>query len=405
MNLHIIILLFIFISICVLLYFKRPLWQAIFTGIVLTIIGYQISIQHWFTLVSNVFTTFSSVSVLLSLYLITYLQRMLEKKEQIKLAQEDLNQLFHNRRINATIAPLFIGLLPSAAAMILCGDIVKGSTDGYLKKDEQAFVTSWFRHIPESTLPTYSAVLMMSSLANIELSSFMVGMIPMLIVLFSIGYFRYIRRIPKETNESTNDGKSKIYHLIGIFKHLWSLFLIVILILVFDLSVVAAVCISIILVAIVYRFTLDELKEMIVSAFEKKMLLNTFFVLIFKEFLGFSGVLQELPVALNGLPIPMFLIFVLLFFFGGLISGSAGIIALGTPLAFSSILDGGVSLMILLMCVCHAANLLSPTHVCLVVASEYYDVSLGSLIKKTIPASCILVASAIIYYLLLTFIF
>ena len=47
---------------------------------------------------------------------------MLEARSQIHLVQQDLNWLFHNRRVNAAGVPLFIGLLPSAAAMILCGD-------------------------------------------------------------------------------------------------------------------------------------------------------------------------------------------------------------------------------------------------------------------------------------------
>ena len=64
-----------------------------------------------------VFKNPDSLSVLISLYFITYLQQMLEARSQIKLAQQDLNGLFHNRRINAACAPLFIGLLPSAAAM------------------------------------------------------------------------------------------------------------------------------------------------------------------------------------------------------------------------------------------------------------------------------------------------
>ncbi len=76
---------------------------------------------------------------------------MLEARSQIKLAGQDLDGLFHNRRVNAAGASMFIGLLPSAAAMLLCGNIVKEATEGYLKPREQAFVTSWFRHIPEST--------------------------------------------------------------------------------------------------------------------------------------------------------------------------------------------------------------------------------------------------------------
>ena len=53
-----------------------------------------------------------------------------------KQAQQELNGIFHNRRVNAGGAPVFIGLLPSAAAMILCADIVKDATDGYLDAKE-----------------------------------------------------------------------------------------------------------------------------------------------------------------------------------------------------------------------------------------------------------------------------
>lgn len=42
--------------------------------------------------------------------------------------------------------------------------------------------------------------------------------------------------------------------------------------------------------------------------------------------------------------------------------------------------------MVYLMCVAHAASQISPTHVCLVVASDYFHVTLGDLVKKTLPA-------------------
>ena len=72
---------------------------------------------------------------------------------------------------------------------------------------------------------------------------------------------------------------------------------------------------------------------MVVSAFEKKLILNTFLVLVLKEFIQFTGVLLILPQVISQLPIPPFLTFAILFFLGGIISGAQGIIALGTPLA------------------------------------------------------------------------
>jgi len=123
------------------------------------------------------------------------------------------------------------------------------------------------------------------------------------------------------------------------------------------------------------------------------MLGNMFLVLVLKEFITYTGTIYMLPDFFSMLPIPMYMIFSLLFFFGCLITGSSGIIALGTTLAFTAIPDGGMPLMVLLMCICHGASLLSPTHVCLVIISDYFNITLGELIGKTLPivlAFCIL---------------
>lgn len=385
----------VFLIIIIMLALRRPLYQAILGGLVMTAILYRIPPLEMLIQTSKVFTNWNSLSVILSLYLITYLQRMLEARQQIKLAQQDLNGIFHNRRINASVAPMFIGLLPSAAAMILCGDIVKDATEEYLKPKERAFVASWFRHMPESTLPTYSGVLLMSNLSGVPLPAFMTGMILPLIVLAVLGYFPYLRKLPRNPGTPYSDHRGK--EALRLFQHLWSLLLIIFLILVCKLSVVPAVLLSIVAVAIVHRFGLKELLPLVKASFEPNLLLNTFLVLVLKEFISFTGVLQQLPETLSALPIPTYLIFVLLFFIGGIISGTSGIIALGTPLAFAAI-PGGMPLMVLLMCTCHAASQVSPTHVCLVIAADYFDVSLGELIRKTLPVALLFCLLMIGYY-------
>lgn len=388
----------VFLIIVLLLALRRPLYQAILGGLLLTVLLYRIPPPAILAQTARVFTDWGSFSVLVSLYLITYLQRMLEARSQIKLAQQDLNGLFHNRRVNAAGAPLFIGLLPSAAAMILCGDIVKDATEGYLKPQEQAFVASWFRHIPESTLPTYAGVLLMSNLSGVPLPRFMLGMVVPLIVLTLLGYFSYLRRLPKDPGVPRSERRGK--DLLHLIQHLWTLLLILVLILVGKLSVVPAILLVIVAAVAVYRFRPDELRRMLRSAFETKLLLNTFLVLVLKEFIAYTGVLALLPEALSALPIPAYLVFVLLFFFGCVISGSNGIIALGTPLAFAA-LPGDMPLMVLLMCICHAASLVSPTHVCLVVAADYFQITLGGLIRKTLPFSLLFCLLMIGYYNLL----
>ena len=388
----------VFLVIILLLAKRRPLYQAIFGGLVVTVVLFRIPPAEIIHNTVKVFTNWSSVSVLISLYLITLLQRLLGARDQIKLAQKDLNGLFHNRRVNAAAAPVFIGLVPCAAAMILCGDIVKEASDGYLEKKEQAFVTSWFRHLPESILPTYSGVILMTTLSGVPVSEFIVGMIIPGLVLAALGYFPYLRRLP--VDPGTPKSENRLKDALNLVAHLWSIIFILVLILGFGVQVVPAVLVTIVLSIFVYRFKVSELKESAVSAFELKLLMNSFLVLVLKEFVAFTGILETLPDLLSTLPIPAFMVFALLFFAGTMVSGSSGIIALGTPLAFAA-LDGGMPLMVLLMCMVHAASQISPIHVCLTIASEYYGISLGELIRKTVPAALTFAVLMIGYYLVL----
>lgn len=402
-NTQIFKLVLAFAVIVIFLWKKRPLYQAMLASILAVCVLYFIHPLESLLITYKVITDWSALSLLLIIYLITFLQRLLEKRSQIELAQKDLNGIFNNRRINASIGPLFIGLLPSAAAMILCGDIVKKATDGYLDKKEQAFVTSWFRHIPKSTLPTYSGVLLMLTLANVKIAGFMLAMIPPVIVMFLLGYFLYLRKLPTDTG--TPVSQNKWLDVFNLFKHLWSLLLILLLIIIFKLSVVLAVSIVILLALFVYKIQLKELQPMFKSAFEARMIGNTFLVLLFKEFISFTGVINYLPEFFGQFPVPLYIVFSLLFFFGGVVSGTNGIIALGTTMAITAMPNSGIPLMVLLMSMCHAASQISPTHVCLAVVTEYFDVTLGEVVRKTLPAITIFILFMLVYYNILLQIF
>ena len=78
---------------------------------------------------------------------------------------------------------------------------------------------------------------------------------------------------------------------------------------------------------------------------------------------------------------------------------------MGTTIAFAAIPEGGIPLMVLLMCTTHAASQISPVHVCLVVASDYFKISEGALIRKTLPRSLLFCLLMIGYYHLLTMFF
>ena len=162
----------IFIVIIVLINFKIRLNIAVAVGAVLGAILYQMGFVHSFEVAWRGVWNADTISVIVITYLITFLQRMMEQKGDLLLAQRSLSGIFNSRRVNASVAPIFIGLLPSPAAAFIAGDMVKSSCGDYLDKNEQAFVTSYFRHIPESCLPTYSSIILAVSLSGVALNGF-----------------------------------------------------------------------------------------------------------------------------------------------------------------------------------------------------------------------------------------
>lgn len=388
-------LVIVFLVIIILMAKRRPLYEAILAGLILMTLLYKFSILDAGTYVVKVSTGWSSISMLLAFYLIAFLQKILEARKQLELAQKDLDGIFHNRRINTAGSAIFIGLLPAAAAMNLCSQIVKDASDGYLNKKEQAFVTSWVRHIPESILPTYSSVLLMLGIAGIETSAYIIGMLIPVGFLLLLGYIAGLNKIPKDPG--TPKSENKIKDAVNLVKHLWSLMLTVFLILAFKMEVCWSVLSVIFACIFIYRIKGQELKPMFAQAFERKLLLNTYMVLILKEFISHTGALEVLPDMVQKLPLPTYMVFGILFFVITFISGSSGAIAVGAPLAFAA-MPVTTPLVVFLMSVVHASSQMGLTHPCIMVAAEYYDITLGDMIKKTVPyalAFCVMVA---VYY-------
>lgn len=348
-------------------------------------------------------TSASTLSLLLTFYLITFLQRMLESRGHLMLAQKSLDGIFHNRRMNAALASVFIGLLPTAGAVTICGALVDDACGDYLTKEEKTFVTSYYRHIPESFLPTYSSVIIACQISGISIAAFLLGMFPMVALLFWLGFAFYLRKVPKETGLPPSSDKKQ--DLRNLWISLWSIGAIVVLIIVFPIPIYIVTPIILVVSALVNRFSWGEIKPIFLGAVEQKLLLSTAAIMIFKDVITATGVMATLPALFEGLPIPNFMVFSLIFFFCTVISGNTAVIVLCLPLAFATIVGGGMPLLVLLMCFSYAAMQVSPTHVCLAIVTEYFGVDMTAIIKKTLPVLAIFCTAALGYYLLLQMVF
>ena len=342
-----------------------------------------------------------TIQLLLVLYLITFLQRMLEKRGCLTSAKDALDGLFNSRRVDASAAPALLGMLPAVGTVLICGDIVRQSTDGFLKTEEQACVTSYYRHVSELFFPTYTSILIAVDLSagKVSVGGFTLAMLPMLAVLMAIGWLFYLRRIPKDAGFFA--GRPKAFYWKLLLRSLWTIIFTVILIVAFGVPVHIAVLACIVCNLFVGRFGWKELRPFFASAFEARLMISTLLIMMFKEVLAAAGVISALPAFFSSLPVPPFLVFALIFFFGSVAAGSQAIIVLCMGMAMAAAAQGGLALFVLLMCMAYAAMQLSPVHVCLAVCAEDYRISLGTLIRKIVPLVGVFCLAAFGYYGLL----
>lgn len=376
------------------------LTKSMMITIVATIVLYAIPLKDTVKIWYKASTSFNTISLVLILYLITLLQRILQNRKQLSQVHTNLDSLFNSRRITATVAPIFIGLLPSAAAMLICGEIVRDTVGDALDQEEQAFITSYFRHIPESFLPTYAAVILMSELSGVSIGTFVLGMLPLEVLLYILGYWAYIRRIPKDTGLPPSENRGRV--AVELLKNLWSIIAIIVLVIGFKWSVLAATLAVIIVCLPVYRYKPREILPLLKDAVEAPMLINTYLIMVFKDFIMHSGAMDALPDFFSHLPVPTYLVFALIFFFGTVVAGAQAIIAICAVMAFAAIPGGGMPLMVLLMSFAYAAMQISPTHICLFIAADDFDVPMMALVRKTMPIIIVFCLLTVPYYWLLT---
>lgn len=384
----------VFLVIVAIIWARRPLYLAMAGGILAAILLFKIPFMEALTIIGKQTIAGDTIDVLMSFYLIIFLQFMLEKRGRLECAKDAFNSLLQNRRVNTMIAPAIMGLLPSAAVMTVCADMVDKTCGNYMDVKSKTFVSCYYRHIPEMFLPTYPVVLMALTISGQNAGVFVISMIPLVFMAFMVVYFTYLRKLPKEMPES-GEKSDRGKEILKLIKNLWTLIAVLLIIVVFNVSVCMAAPLVIVADLIIDRFQPEEIPDLIIQSAEPVLLGNMYLIMLFKAILSHTGVLGLLPAFFGQFPIPLPLVFVLLFFFGTVISGSQTMIALCLPMALAAFPEGGIPLLTMLMGVAWAAMQISPTHVCAFVAADYYHTTIGDIAVKGLPS--IILFTAVCY--------
>ena len=332
--------------------------------------------------------------------LVTFIQRIMEKRGLLERAELALERLSGNRRLVCMVAPVVIGFLPAAGAVNICGKIVDDTVGDDLTVEEKTFVASYYRHISESFSPTYSGILLALTITGVSAGAFVAGMVPLVIILLILGNVFYLRKFDKKYK-----GVRKEYSEAEEWKQLWHCFwplvISVLVVIIFNLSVIMVLPVVILVAIIIYRLTGKEIIEYAKSSVEIRVIINTVLLMMFRNILMHTGVIERLPLLFEGSFLPEFAVYGIIMLIGTFMAGANAMTVLILPLAFSTVADAGVSMLIFLMSISYAVMQIAPSHICLTIATEYFKVSWLDLVKKTLPVIGIFLAVIVIYYMFL----
>lgn len=394
--------LIIFVVILALLNKRLPLYLAMIFGSLLMIVMFRLPLATAGQTALHTLTGWDVWSVNLAMYVISVLVYELDLRHRFEDAQRAMNGLMRDPRLKTSLACMFIGLMQGPATVTICGGMVDTMAGDHLKNDEKAAVATYLRHISEAMVPTFTGVIVACSISGISISSFFVWMLPMALLTLLAIYLVYLRRVPRTVGET---GRSKKECVRLLLRSLWSLLLAIAVIIVFSLPTWAVVAVVAAVNALVEKFSAQEVRDAVVKGFGLKSLLGITMTYVFKDLLVLSGVIDVLPTYFEHLPIPVFLVLVILYAFGTLVAGSSAAAAAFIPLAYTMIPDGGTFLLALLMNVSFASSQLSPTHICTAIISDYFGVTFFATVKKLLPLFLLTVLIACGYYMLLTAVF
>lgn len=387
----------------VLVALKKPLWLGASVAIILSFFVYRISPPDALKLIGGAVTSRSTVEILAVIYLVNFLQVMMQKKGAIAQAESAMMRLFNNRRSIIIFAPIFMGLLPAPNAVVLSAPIVDTTAGNDLSVGDKTFLTSYLRHIPESALPFYPGVLLALSVTKLPAGMFLLGILPLALLSILFCYLTKVRKVPRDTGLPAS--KDKGQDLLQMLLALWPIIALTVVVLLGGFSTAVSTAAACAALFIIYRFPMKELWPIIKKAFHPSIMVGMLLIMIFKDIIASIGIINTLSSTFAGLPIPLFLVYALITFIGSMTGLGNAVIAVLFPIAFSTIPGAGIPLLVLLMSFSHCAAQIAPTHICLEIAVNYFKSDFRTIIAKTLPVTLFYCVTATLYYLLLTLIF
>jgi len=360
-----------------------------------------------------------TVSLALIVSLILILSNSMEKAGQMQRLLASFRGLVSSPRLNLTIFPALIGLLPMPGGAVFSAPMVKElGARSKLSGGQLSFVNYWFRHIWEYWWPLYPGVLLTVVLADINLSVFVLSMAPLTLVAILLGQ----GPIKVLEDSPTQGAHTRRPPIIPFLKELTPVLIVIVPGLSIGLllsrlfpgfpmgketGLIICLAAAIFWIWQTNNFTGRQIREVLLDKHLLAMFYMVAAIFIFKGILSDGQAVNAVSNDLITLKIPLLIIIAILPFMVGMIGGIAiAFVGSTFPILIPMIHSMGetqymLAYMMLAMVCGFAGVLLSPLHLCLVLSNEYFQTRLSSVYRYLWFPCIALVLSAFGYFGLL----
>lgn len=375
------------ILIVVLLRFKVLLiGPAILSGGLLIWLFESRSFEKLWIAFTETLTMQRTWDLLLCLYFVMCLEVELRKSGSLHGMVVTLRNIFSSNKVTLAFMPAFLGLLPSLGGARFSAPIVQEASEGIAVDDEQkSAINLWFRHIFEFSNPLMPGVILACGIANVSIGDLIDQVGWVTILCFVLGWIFLIiplkiTDLEKATNtqhDRTIDWKS----LVLAFGPIVTSFLLIV-----AFNVQAALAMGLVVVAFIPLYFWFKrpisVKSVFTESLDKKLFFNVVCILYFIQLLTVIGTLDEIVSVFNNSSLPQAVIIACLSFIFGVMTGMGqGYIAIVMPIV-ALMAPGNIVLVGIAMVYGMAGQMVTPTHLCILVTVEYFKCRLWKTIGK-----------------------
>lgn len=374
------------ILIVVLLRFKVLIGPTILSGGLLIWLFESRSFEKLWIAFTETLTMQRTWDLLLCLYFVMCLEVELRKSGSLHGMVVTLRNIFSSNKVTLAFMPAFLGLLPSLGGARFSAPIVQEASEGIAVDDEQkSAINLWFRHIFEFSNPLMPGVILACGIANVSIGDLIDQVGWVTILCFVLGWIFLIiplkiTDLEKATNtqhDRTIDWKS----LVLAFGPIVTSFLLIV-----AFNVQAALAMGLVVVAFIPLYFWFKrpisVKSVFTESLDKKLFFNVICILYFIQLLTVIGSLDEIVSVFNNSSLPQAVIIACLSFIFGVMTGMGqGYIAIVMPIV-ALMAPGNIVLVGIAMVYGMAGQMVTPTHLCILVTVEYFKCRLWKTIGK-----------------------